>query len=243
VLSVVIPAYNEDARLVGHLRRLLSVLPQSYGARFEVVVVDDGSEQPVERLLGPLGQDGRLRVIRHLQNRGKGAALRTGFLAARGCCVVFADADGATPPEDLLLLVEALSRGAAIAVGCRVRGLNRGWVRRSWYRRLASRLFVTAIRWILGLNVTDPQIGFKALRDQAKPLVRASLEEGYLFDVELLLQAQLRGLRVCSVPVHWEECPGSKLKLLRDGARMVLGLIALRQRYGGGCRPSVRERA
>ncbi len=230
-VSVVIPAYNEDERLVRHLRRLWPALEQAFGNQHEVIIVDDGSVQPVQAVLEALPQTGSLRVIRHERNRGKGAALRTGFLAARGQCVLFADADGATPPEDLLRLAQAISLGADFAVGCRVRGAAAGKVKRLWYRRLGGRLFAVAARWLTGCPVVDTQIGFKALdRDRMRPLVERTTETGYLFDLELLTLAWNMGKQIRAVPVRWTECPGSRLSFVRDGVRMVIRLAQLRGR-------------
>ncbi|GEM_PF-218944 len=236
-LSVVIPAYNEDERLLRHLRRLFPVLQDALGDRFEVIVVDDGSEPPIRQLLAASPFAERVHVLRHEKNLGKGASLRDGFLHAAGECVVFADADGATPPEDLLRLAAAVYRGAAVALGCRVRGQALGWVQRDRRRRLASRLFALAARWVVGLPVVDPQIGFKALhRRRLQPVVEGAAETGYLFDLELLLKARRMKLPLQALAVHWTECPGSRLRLLRDGIGMITGLLRLRERLALGSR-------
>ncbi len=227
-LSIVIPAYNEDRRLVAHLTRLLSELKRVYASAFEVIIVDDGSRQPVECVLGELSREPAIRVIRHAENRGKGAALRSGLLAARGAIVVFADADGATPPPDLIRLARAIDRGVDLAIGCRVRGAAAGKVHRHWYRRFGGRLFATVARWFTGCPVVDPQIGFKALhRGRVLPVLQQVQERGYLFDLELLTLAWKAGLKIRAMPVAWSECPGSRLRFLRDGLRMVERLVWL----------------
>ncbi len=120
-LSVVVPAYNESQRLPPYLDRIRSYLTNSYGGHYELIVVDDGSQDSTPHLMQELSQSWpQLKLVRHTRNRGKGAAVRTGMLAACGDMLLLADADGATPIDQEKKLRRALEAGADIAVGSRL---------------------------------------------------------------------------------------------------------------------------
>lgn len=229
-LSVIIPAYNEAARLPAYLGAVRRHLAHTYGAGYEVIVVDDGSRDGLPRAAGAWAEGWpQFTLLRHGRNRGKGAAVRTGMLVARGRLLLFADADGATPIEEERELAGAIARGADVAVGSRLAG-GPGADRR-WRRGLCGRLFAWAARAALGLPVRDTQCGFKLFRRRpGQRLFRLCREEGYLFDVEVLARAQQLGYRLAEVPVRWAEVAGSKVRLLRDGAGMLLGLGRVRRR-------------
>jgi dolichyl-phosphate beta-glucosyltransferase len=236
-LSVILPAYNESARLPPYLESIRDYLRTTFAADYEVLVVDDGSRDGLSDTLGQLYQGWpELRLLRHEANLGKGAAVRRGILGARGRLVLFADADGATPIEEELRLRTALMRGADLAVGSRLG--NRDSPRlscRRWHRGAAGSAFAWLARRFLGLSVRDSQCGFKMFRrDVARRLFQVCVEPGYLFDLEVLVRARQFDFRVAEVPVRWRDVPGSKMRLLRDGWRMVRGLWALRCRLSAG---------
>jgi dolichyl-phosphate beta-glucosyltransferase len=231
-LSVVIPAYNEAHRLPPYLASVRQYLEARYGDRYEVIVVDDGSTDGLaDALWQAAGGWGRLRLLQHPQNQGKGAAVRTGVLAARGELVLFADADGATPIEEERRLAEAIGRGADLAVGSRLLaapGVERS---RSWARGLAGRLFAAVARRLLGLTVRDTQCGFKMFRAGASQrLFTLAREPRYLFDLEVLALAARLGYATAEVPIRWREIPGGHLSLARELTKVVGDLWRLRRR-------------
>jgi dolichyl-phosphate beta-glucosyltransferase len=231
-LSVVIPAFNEAHRLPPYLAVVRDHLEARYGDRCEVIVVDDGSSDGLADLLSRTAAQGpRLRLLRHPQNQGKGAAVRTGVLAACGALVLFADADGATPIEEERRLAEAIQGGADVAVGSRL--LTAPGVRcsRSWARGLAGRLFAAVARRLLGLAIRDTQCGFKMFRAQAaRRLFALAGEPRYLFDLEVLALATRLGYTIAEVPVNWREVPGGHLSLARELPKVVRDLWRLRRR-------------
>jgi dolichyl-phosphate beta-glucosyltransferase len=229
-LSVVIPAYNEAIRLPPYLLSIREYLERTLAGNYEVVVVDDGSQDGLSDLLEKRRVEWpQLCLHRHRANRGKGAAVRTGMLAARGTFLLFADADGATPIEEEQLLRAALAGGADLAIGSRL--LDDGAFKRSkrlLSRDLAGRSFAWLVRQFLGLPLRDTQCGFKMFRREAgQTLFRLCREPGYLFDLEVLIRAQQLGFRTAEVPVRWRDVPGSKVRLLRDGWKMARGLWTL----------------
>jgi len=242
--SVIIPAYNEAQRLPPFLARVRAYLDERYSSSYEVVVVDDGSRDGMADVLRRLRADWPgLVVIEHPTNRGKGAAVRTGMLAARGERLLFADADGATPIDEEGKLAEAISAGADVAIGSRLVDAGDVTRRRTWTRGLAGRLFARAARRWLGISVRDTQCGFKMFRREAgRTLFSRSQESGYLFDLELLVLADRLGYRVVEVPINWADVPGGHLSLRRELGRTLVGLWRLRRRLiAGGPSPAQRH--
>jgi len=231
-LSLVIPAYNEARRLPPYLASVRKCLDSRYGDRYEVIVVDDGSQDGLIGILERLAADWpQLRWLQHAHNQGKGAAVRTGMLDARGELLLFADADGATPIEEESRLSAAVRDGADLAVGSRLAagaGVHRS---RSWLRGLTGRLFAAVARGMLRLRVRDTQCGFKMFRgDVGRRLFPRVREPGYLFDLELLALAEQLGCKTAEVPISWREVPGGHLSLARMLPRVLLDLWRLRRR-------------
>ncbi len=231
-LSVILPAYNESKRLPPYLAAVREYLDGRYPGDYELIVVDDGSQDGLAEAIAPLGQDWpQLAVIRHDVNRGKGAAVRTGMLAAGGRRLLFADADGATPIGEEAGLAAAIDDGADVAVASRLLAADGVHRRRTWSRGLAGRLFAWTVRWWLGIPIRDTQCGFKMFgRQSGRRLFTLSRESGYLFDLELLLLAGRLGYRVAEVPVNWTDVPGGHLSMARELGRIASGLWRLRRR-------------
>jgi glycosyltransferase involved in cell wall biosynthesis len=225
-LSLVIPAYNEAARIDSTVRQVMTWL-EAQPFRAELIIVDDGSRdgtaELAKRALAGHAR-GRVMVIPH---GGKAAAVRAGMLAATGEQIGFCDADLATPLPHLLDLRAALARGCAVAIGSR-EGEGARRIGEPPYRHLMGRVFNGLVRRLLLPGVQDTQCGFKLFRaDVARDLLRTARlyrEPGRgvagprvtAFDVELLAIAQRRGHEVCAVPVVWTYGAGSKVRPARD---------------------------
>jgi dolichyl-phosphate beta-glucosyltransferase len=232
VLSVVLPAYNEAHRLPPYLAAMRTYLDCRWPERYEVIVVDDGSQDGLPALLAHAAVDWpALRTLRHECNQGKGAAVRTGVLASQGRWVLFADADGATPIDQERRLCAAAQAGAEVIVGSRLadgEGLQRS---RHWLRGISGRLFAAVARRLLHLSVRDTQCGFKMFRaDAAQRLFAEVRETGFVFDLELLALAQCQGWKMVEVPVAWQEIPGGHFHLFRALPKILAGLWRVRQR-------------
>ncbi len=227
--SVVIPAYNEAPRLPVYLREVLAFF-DGRGEPYEVVVVDDGSRDATrERVRELQALYPWLRLIVLPQNRGKGYAVRMGMLNAQGDFRLFADADGATPIVELKRLEPALQAGADIVIGSRVLEDPVVSVQARPHRVWVGRVF----NWLvarLGLRgIADSQCGFKCFRGPvAEDLFRALRTDRFGFDVELLLLAQRHGYRIVEVAVNWADQPGSKVRVLTDGPRMLWQIFLVR---------------
>ncbi len=230
--SLVMPAYNEVARLPPYLASIREHFGKMFGDCYEVIVVDDGSRDGLADALRRLAADWpQLSVLTFPCNRGKGAAVRAGVLAARGELILFADADGATPIAEERSLRQALEQGCDLAIGSRLCSAATR-VERLRHRSLCGRLFAWSVRQLFGLSLRDTQCGFKMFRrEQGQILLRLCREPGYLIDVELLVYAHRLGLRIAEVPVFWRDVPGSQVRLLRDGLKMLRGFWRLRRSF------------
>jgi glycosyltransferase involved in cell wall biosynthesis len=233
-LSVVVPAYNETARIAPTLHRLSTFLEQQ-DTRYEILVVDDGSTdgtaEHVERLRIP-----HVRVIRSRPNRGKGAAVRTGMLDARGLVRVMCDADGSMPPEELPKLLGELACGAAdIAIGSRYAGGAAAQTSQPLYRRLWSRLCNRVIQRSLVPGIRDTQCGFKAFTAiAAEDLFSRARVDGWAFDLEILALARRCSYAVAEVGVAWTDDKRSRVNPLRDLVGVVREAIAIRRNLKSG---------
>lgn len=200
--------------------------------QYEVLVVDDGSTDGTWEMLREAAQDWpQLSLLRHTENRGKGAAVCTGVAQACGRAVLFADADGATPIAEERRLRAALNGGADVAVGSRMVTSNEITCRRKWTRKLVGRLFASVVKHFVTVPVKDTQCGFKMFQqDAARDLFSRATETGYLLDLELLILCKQLGYTVAEVPVHWHEVTGSKLSLSRDWRQILTDLRRLQRR-------------
>jgi glycosyltransferase involved in cell wall biosynthesis len=225
-LSLVIPAYDEEERIGGTLAACSAYLDER-GLSYEILVVDDGSRDRTCQVALESGHPA-VRLITLPQNRGKGAAVRTGVLASTGARVLFSDADLSTPIEELTKLEAELDRGAAVAIGSR--GVSGADVRvhQSAPREMMGRTFNLIVRALVMGGIRDTQCGFKLFRgDVARALFAASTIDGFAFDVDILLRARRAGHRIAEVPVVWRHVEQSKVSPARDASRMLWDVIAL----------------
>jgi dolichyl-phosphate beta-glucosyltransferase len=200
--SVVIPAYNEEKTITKAVRETRRIF-RLYRKPFEIIVVDDGSGDATREVVGSLkAKFPELVLVRHRVNLGKGAAVRTGSLAARGAHILFLDADLATHPSEFTGFRPHLADYDIIIGSRRVSGAEITG-RQPVYRDLLGRVFNLVVRRYLGMPYRDTQSGFKVLSRSAVPLLRVQFSRGWVFDVELLKRAQERGLRIKELPVSW----------------------------------------
>ncbi len=232
--SVVIPAYNEAERIGPTLETVARWL-EAHAPGSEIVVSDDGSTDATRELARAFAEGAPVpvTVVGQPQNRGKGAAVRTGVLAARCPLVLYSDADLSTPIEEVTKLYAALKGGADLAFGSRsVRGA-RVERRQPLYRMLMGKTFNKIVRLVTGLDVVDSQCGFKLMRrETARALFERMRIDGFAFDVELLYLARRRGLRVAEVPVRWLNDPASKVDPVRHSAEMLRDVLRLPRLHG-----------
>lgn len=234
-LSVVIPMYNESARLGASMPKLVEYFSrQSYP--YEIVAVDDGSKDGTPALARELLSSlPRVRVIEQQPNRGKGAAVKTGMLAANGAFVMFCDADLATPPSELDKFWPMLHKGYEVVIGSRkMPGANIVRHQPLW-RETLGKVFTWLTDKIATRNISDVTCGFKCFsHSAAQQVFSRSVLTDWSFDAEVLFIAQKRGYRIKEVPVTWHDEPGTKVRIVRDATQALLGLLKIRRNFMRG---------
>ena len=231
--SVVIPCFNEEGRVGETLRVTLEYLAAN-ARDSELIVVNDGSTDATGRIASEILSETKIatRLLENFPNRGKGAAVRTGLLAARESIGLFSDADLSTPIEEAPKLIEPIANGGVdIAFGSRALDRSLIGVHQPWRREQAGRVFNLLVRVATGLPFWDTQCGFKAFRlDVCRAILEEARIDGFAFDVELLFLAHRAGLRIREIPVRWNHAEGSKVSFFKDSLRMLREVIALRAR-------------
>jgi dolichyl-phosphate beta-glucosyltransferase len=223
-LSLVIPAFDESRRIPATLVAVRAYLErQPFPA--EVIVVDDGSRdgtaEVVRRSARRFPPRVPVRVVQHARRLGKGAAVRSGCLAARGRFVAYTDADLAVPIEEVGRVLDAVREGCDIAIGTRIQPDGSDMrASQPLARRLGGTSFTAVRRRFAAPEIVDTQCPLKVFRAEVVPhLFRAQRLRGWSFDAEILYLAERRGLRICQVPVAWRHVTGSNL---RPGAKLAL---------------------
>ena len=233
LLSIIIPALNEEDRLPESLTKVVGFLEdQAYPA--EVLVVDNGSTDRT----AAIGQEfaARHSNLRLLQDprRGKGLAVRRGLLAAQGEYRFICDADLSMPIEEVSRFLPPALEGYDIAIASRE---TPGAVRygEPAYRHWIGRVFNQAVKLLAVPGFEDTQCGFKCFRAQAgEDLFRVQRLDGWTFDVEVLFIALRRGYRVVEVPIPWYYNPGSRIRPVRDAFGMLADLFRIRANWRRG---------
>ncbi len=240
-LSVVIPAYNEGARLRESLPTVIDYLTR-VNSTAELIVVDDGSTDDTAMVAKTIfGENPSLQtlVISYEENRGKGYAVRRGLLASKAPIALFSDADLSTPITEIPKLVGPIEHGEYdLTFGSRALDRRLIGVHQPWRREQGGRIFNLIVRLATGLPYWDTQCGFKAFRMSAcRPIIEAGCIDRFGFDVELLYVSQLAGLRLSEVPVRWDHKVGAldaSANYARDSLRMVNEVKKIRKQVDSG---------
>jgi len=235
-LSLILPAYNEEARLPALLETLATSAEQAVaGAGYvlrEALVVDDGSADRTRAILAEAepSHPNLRSVLGNGENRGKGAAIAAGVDRAEGNYVLLADVDLSTPLEELPKLGRAIESGADIAIGSRA--LDRSVVDRGpGHRKLMGRAFNRAVRTMTGLELRDTQCGFKLMPTAiAGELLAEQTCPGFSFDVEMLMRADRAGLRIAEVPVIYIHDDRSRVRAVSSSYKMLRDVAGLARR-------------
>ena len=227
--SIVIPAYNESARLGATLEKVLGYI-RAQKLDAEVIIVNDGSRDNTADIVRAFAaKEPALRLVENPGNRGKGYSVRNGMLNARGQVVLFSDADLSSPIEEAPKLFAALENGADIAIGSRWLRAETQTQRQPLHRQLFGRIYNLVLRLTLGLQFADTQCGFKAFKQAALhaifPLQKI---ERWGFDPEILFLARKLKFKVQEVPVAWGHSGGTRINPLVDGSRMVMEMFRIR---------------
>ena len=228
-LTIIIPAYNEEARLgptLTTLRGWMDAQPHT----IEVLVVDDGSTDGTVALVQAVAdEDPRISVIENGENRGKGFSVGHGVSKAQGELVLFSDADLSTPLSEFGRLERAIE-GQDIAIGSRALPDSRLEKRQPFYREMMGRTFNLFVQALVFPGIQDTQCGFKLFRRAAAQATFGRRKiDGFAFDVEILYIARRLDLHVAEVPVLWINDEASRVDPIRHSAQMFRDILRIRR--------------
>lgn len=238
-ISIVIPCYNEEQRIISTLNTVVSYM-NSYNPSYEIIVVDDGSKDSSVALIKNYISTRENIYLVENPHKGKGFAVRTGFLMSEGKYVLMSDADLATPIEEIKrLLVWVADNDYDIAIASR-EGLGAKRTDEPFLRHLMGRVFNLLIKIIVGLYYKDTQCGFKLFKgEEARDMFNRLILFGdsskivkypkvTAFDVEVLVIAKNDGLKVKEIPVSWTYVPTKRVSAIRDSILMLLEISKIR---------------
>lgn len=222
-LSIVIPAHNEEGRILECLEKVSRMF-----GRAEIIVSEDGSTDTTVKIVESFRKKWRnIRLLKNGKKLGKGGGLIRGLVAARGKKIAFMDADCSVEPSEIRNLVDALD-SADIAIGSRAMPGARILVRPPLSRRITGRAFNILVNLMFGLNCSDTQCGFKAMtRNAAKKIMPRLVSRGFEVDVEILARAKKMGFKVVEVPVNWSYKGDSKVNVMRESISMLAGILRI----------------
>ncbi|MDP2360842.1 MAG: glycosyltransferase family 2 protein [bacterium] len=234
-LSVVIPAWNEERRIGPALARSIEVLHR-LAPDHEIVVVDDGSTDGTLAAARAAAAAARsFRGLANERNLGKGGAVRRGMLEAAGDYILFCDADESTPMAMLEHFLPGLAAGRPVLIGTRK---NRQAIiarHQPWLRETMGKGFTLLAQALAGVRVTDFTCGFKIFRrDAAREIFARQTLHNWSFDAEILFLARHLGYAISEVPVTWTNDEDTRVRLLRDTAGSLRGLLHIVARRARG---------
>ncbi len=229
LISIIIPAYNEALRLPERLKNLASTLPSSLPV--EIIVVDDGSSDNTAALTRLMSETfPQISCISYARNQGKGKAVRTGMLAARGEFLVFSDADNTFTPQHIEALITKLKAGNSVAIACRHSTSGGRMKGESWQRHLMGKCFNQLVQAILLPGIRDSQCGLKGFHyEAARKIFGRQRLNGFAFDVEVLALARALGYKIAEIKVNVIDCAGSRVNPLLAPVQMLFGLLRVKR--------------
>ena len=228
-IDVVLPVYNEELVLAQSVATLKQFLKENLPHPFRIVIADNASSDKTWELAQALSQQQSDVICLHLDQKGRGRALRHALLDSSADILSYMDVDLSTNLEAFPKLIQAIEEGYDVAIGSR--HLPGSSVTRSLKRELTSRSYNFVIKAMLLARFSDAQCGFKALScEAAQELIPLIRNQGWFFDTELLILAQRKGYRVKEIPVAWVEDPDSKVSITRTALEDLMGLLRMRFR-------------
>lgn len=230
-VEIVVPVYNEEATLPHSIPTLCNYLENYFPYRWSVVIADNASTDRTLAVAQELTAAYPYVSVLHLDQKGKGRALKASWLASQADIVAYMDVDLSTNLSSFLPLVAPLATGHSdLAIGSRL--LKGAMVTRKWKREVISRCYNLLVKAMFRNRFSDSSCGFKAIKGSvARSLLLQVEDDKWFFDTELLLLAEKRGLRIYEVPVDWIEDLDSRVEIIPTAVEDVKGLLRMRRRH------------
>ena len=228
-LSIIIPAYNEEKRLLTTISKIDAYLSRG-GFPYEVIVVNDGSTDNTPQMVEKFADTNtHVVVLTNDRNYGKGYSVRKGMLSARGEYVFFSDADLSTPIEEIEKCLPYLAGGYDVVIGSRGMPESKIIIQQPWYREKMGKMFNSIVNMVLLKGIIDTQCGFKGFKkDVAKKVFSRCVINGFFFDVEALYLSQKFNFRIKEIPIRWENSALSKVNPIKDSLQMLKDLFRIK---------------
>lgn len=237
-LTIVIPAYNESNRILRTLSDIDKYIStNSLQKVFQALIINDGSldetEQTVKNWIKFESHNKDLfQVYGYMPNRGKGYAIKEGFLKAKTDLVLYTDADGAAPIAEVEKLLLVINDGYDVAIGSRVIKRADSKVTMSAIRRFIGRIFHSILNILSLAEFKDTQCGFKLFKSSiARDLAENQKCFGFSFDIEYLFLLKKMNCKIKEVPINWYHVEGSKVNIFRDSIKMLIEVLKIRFLY------------
>ncbi len=232
MISIIVPAYNEENRITKTLQAIEAVMKKGE-AEFEILAVNDGSSDSTAAVVQQLENE-HIHLLSYEKNRGKGGAVKYGVEHADGDYIAFIDADLPYPPESIPKACAMLAEGCDVVLGKRVQTEN--GQKYPWYRTVMSQCFGLFVRTVLHMKEKDTQCGFKAFRSEAaKEIFKRITLSGWGFDVEMIFIAEGRGYKIGRLAVElFHENAESKINVVKDTLKMAGEVFAVRRNNKNG---------
>ena len=232
-LSIIIPAYNEEKRILHTLEDYYYTFSTHFGNEFELIVEMDGCVDNTPKIVKEFAEGkSNVKVLEFEERLGKGGGIRKAFEVAMGKIVGFTDADDSTPAKEFLKLVKKIEKGYDVVLGSRWLKESKVFVPQPLYRRILSRGFNLLVRLLFGLNIRDTQCGVKVFRKEVIDAILPHLQvNGFAFDVELLYLAHKKGFKIKEAPIEWHNDEDSTLDVKKVVPEMFMALVKVRLKY------------
>lgn len=227
-ISIVIPVYNEERRIVPTLEKITNYFGRCQ-ENYEIIVVDDGSTDATVPVVEKfLQQNNRLKLLKNSANCGKGKTVQTGVLNSQGRWIYFTDADLSTPIEEIELFLKEI-QNVDIVIGSRSLRESQIVIHEPLYREILGKAFCAVVRWLCVPGFQDTQCGAKMFQREAALKIFPLLKiHRFAFDVEILYLAQKFQFKVKEIPIQWYYSSDTRVRTFKDGFWMLLDLLKIR---------------
>ncbi|MBI2106387.1 glycosyltransferase family 2 protein [Candidatus Woesearchaeota archaeon] len=230
IVDIVIPVYNEEKILEKSVSTLTDFLNKNFKHDWQIIIADNASIDKTLEVANNLSKRYKKVKVLHLDQKGRGRALRAAWTQSKADIVSYMDVDLSTDLTFFPLMIDSLLNGYDVATGSRL--MKGAEIKRSLKREILSRGYNVLVRIILGVNYKDSQCGFKAVtREIVDKIVPEVKDNAWFFDSELLFRAHKKGYKIKEIPVKWIEDEDSRVKIVNTVTNYLKSIAVLRLEY------------